>query len=208
MHRSHLAVGRSNCSRVWVAVAIATFLLVTACSRDEPDTAAGAETPGTTTAQSEAADVDAAERVVSEAPDTSSPENKRREDAGGGAGEVAGVDLNADYCDIAVQAEEAGLFTREGPQTPDDLTAAAEETRQLTNAMVRQAPDEIADDVETSSRTLADLLSVLEAHASRTGEVGPNARENRKVQAAIDAIESKEFQKANDRVDAWRRKNC
>jgi hypothetical protein len=192
-----------------LAAAIAAFLLVTACSSDEPDTATGEETPDTTAAQSEAADADAdaAEREVSEAPETPSPENEPSERAGG-AGDVAGIDPNEDYCELVVQAEESGLFSGAGPQTPDDLTPAAERTRQLTRAMVRQAPDEIADDVETASRPLADLLSVLEAHASRTGEVGPDAREDNKVQAAIDAIESKEVQEANDRVAEWQREHC
>jgi hypothetical protein len=212
MHRAHLAVSRSTRSHVWMAAVIATVLLVTACSRDEPDTASGGETPGITTARSEATEVDVAERVVSEAPDAPSPETKRREnaggEAGGGAGEVAGVDLNADYCEIAAQAKKLGPFTGANPQTPEDMAASGERTRQINEALVRQAPDEIADDVEVSARSISALLSVLEARASRTGEVGPDTVDDPEVQAAIEALDSEEVQKAHDRVDEWRRKNC
>ena len=208
MHRAHPAGSRSTRSRAWMAAAIAIVLLVTACSRDEPDTTSDVETPGTTAARSEAADDDAAQRVVSEAPDTPSPESERRENAGGGAGEVAGVDLNADYCEIATQARQLGPFSGANPQTPDDFTASAERTRQINEALVRQAPDEIADDVEVSARSISALMSVLEARASRTGEVGPDTVDDPEVQAAIEALDSEEVQKAHDRVDEWRRKNC
>lgn len=213
MYLSRHAIGRSARSRPLLVAVIASLLLVPACSGGEQeDTATGDATPDVTAVQSEPADVDAAGSETSEAPDAPSADNEGGQDEGDesaeGGGEVRGIDLNADYCEIATQAEELGVFSGEGPETPDDLTTAAEQTRQITNAMVRQAPDEIADDVKVSARSLSDLLSVLEAQASRSGEVGPDAADDPDVQAAIDGLDSKKVQVANDRVHKWRRENC
>lgn len=196
-------------SRALLTTLVAACLLMPACtSREEPtapadETAAGLRTA----APSETAEAaDAAEAEVSDVPVGSPSESERTEEGGGGT--VAGIDLDADYCEIADQAEQAGLFSGEGPQTPEDLAVAAERTRRITGALVRQAPDEIASDVEVAARSLSDLLSVLEGHASRTGDVGSDAREDPDVQAAIDALGSQEVQAANDRVAKWQRDNC
>jgi hypothetical protein len=208
MHLSPPADGRSARSRTLLAALIAAFLFVPACTGGEEPAATGDETAGspTTAVPSETEAVGAAEAEVSDVPASPPSENESSEQ--GGSGTVAGIDLDADYCEIAEQAGESGLFSGEGPQTPEDLTDAAERTRQISDALVRQAPDEIASDVEVSTRSLSDLLSVLEGQASRTGEVGADAGEDPDVQAAIDALGSQEVQSANDRVTDWRRENC
>jgi hypothetical protein len=207
MHRSHAVTrDRSTRSRTLCVTVVAALLFIPACTSGE-QTTTGDATPDTAPARSEPANVNATGAPTSEAPDAPSPAVEGSERAAAG-GDVADIDLDADYCDIVVQAQESGLFAGEGPQTPDELTAAAEQIRQIGDAMVRQAPDQIADDVRVSTRGVSDALSVLEAHASRTGEVGADAADAPEVQAAMDSLESQEIREANDRVVAWQRENC
>jgi hypothetical protein len=211
MHTSRPVRGRSPHSRTLLAVLIGALLLVSACTASE-DTTSGGEPTGDSSTTAVEQDSDApvdAQTEASEAPLI--PPSEPPTDGGGeqdGPNEIAGIDLNADYCEITRQAEEAGLFSGEGPQNPEDLAEAAEQARLVTEALVRQAPDEIAEDVEVSANNLSELLSVLEAHASRTGEVGAEVQEDPQIQAAIEALESEEVQEANDRVSAWERENC
>jgi hypothetical protein len=197
-------------SRTLLAVLIAAFLLVPACTGEEEPTATSDETAGGVTAAvpSETEAAGAATVEVSEAPVAPPSASDDGEDSGDGGGTVAGIDLDADYCEIAAEAEELGVFSDEGPRTPDDLADAADRSRRITGALIRKAPDEIASDVEVAARSLSELLSVLEGQASRTGDVSAETRDDPDVQAAVDALGSQEVQSANDRVARWRRDNC
>jgi hypothetical protein len=202
MHTSRPARGHR---RTLLAALIGTLLLAPACTASEDTTPDRAPTADTPTVEQETLAPDAGETEVSEAPDAEPTDDVGEE---GGDAEIAGIDLNAEYCELARQAEEAGLFSGAGPQTPEDLAMAAEQARTVAHALARQAPDEIADDVELSANNLSDLLSVLEAHASRTGEVGDEMQDDPEVRAAMEALESPEVQEAHDRVDEWEKENC
>jgi hypothetical protein len=186
--------------RVLLAVLVA-MLFLQACAQE----AATDSTDGSSAAAEQESGAPAA---TDSEPAGDDSEPAEADDEGAAGGEVAGVDLSADFCTISNQLDESDMFDKQ-PKNAEEFAETAGKIKQIYAALADKAPPEVADDVELLTETgtkQIDLATRLTAEANEDPTEVLNDPEVAEQMAQFD--EDGEFTKASRRLDKWTERNC
>jgi len=200
---SSLVHARHRRLRVLFAV-LAAALFLQACAQD-PAPEDGDEASAPAEQESDAPTGDAGEA----ASDAATSESAAADDADGAAagGEIAGVDLSADFCTISNQLDASDFFDQE-PETADDFATTAEQIKQIYDVLADRAPQEIADDVNLVTEAGTRQIDLANELIREAGGDPAQVLENPEVAEQMEQLDEEGFAEAAERLDTWTEENC
>ena len=183
--------------------ALVAMLFLQACATDDPSPAA--DEPSAAAEEPSAAAGAGSEAATGEGSEAS---DEGAAQAGAGD-EVAGINLDGDFCTIRDQLEQSGILTTP-LETPEEAAASAAQVEQVYGALVDKAPRKIADDMRLVSDAASQQMNLmLDAAEAGAVEDMDALREDPELVQQLQQIESDgTFKKARRRVEKWVKKNC
>ncbi|HSK97776.1 MAG TPA: hypothetical protein VK891_14235 [Euzebyales bacterium] len=190
---------RARRLRVLLAVLVAALFLQ-ACAQP----AATDSTEGS----SAAADQESAAPAAGDSEAASADEAAEDDDQAAAGGEVAGINLDGDFCAISNQLDDSDMFDKQ-PENAEEFAETADQIKQIYVALDDKAPAEIADDVKLLTETgtqQIDLATRLTAEADEDPTEVLADPEVAEQMAQFD--EDGKFTRASKRLDRWTKRNC
>jgi hypothetical protein len=127
---------------------------------------------------------------------------------GGGGGSIDGGALDAATCAQVVAAMASAYSGTSAAMTGGNAGDMQSSIDALEN-FAANAPDEIADDMQTLAAAYAQVTQALaDSGYDPTSGVAPTPEQAAALQQATAGLNSEEFQQASDNVTAWFQEQC
>jgi hypothetical protein len=127
---------------------------------------------------------------------------------GGGGGSIDGGALDASTCAQVIAAMASAYSGTSAAMTGGDAGDMQSSIDALEN-FAANAPDEIADDMQTLAAAYAQVTQALaDSGYDPASGVAPTAEQAAALQQATAGLNSEEFQQASDNLTAWFQEQC